>query len=448
VGACSACLLGAFLSIAVGVPSSKASATPSPIQHVVVIYQENHSFDNVLGAFCVKNSRCDGTTTGKLPGGTPIPLKAASDFVPNVDHSTAAQATAIDGGKMDGFALNTGCTKSKGYHCYQQFQPKQIPNLTALATKFAVSDRTFSQSPVPSFGAHIELVASTLDGFTGDNPTNSKFTKKKGPGWGCDSFKDTVWVDQTGHAQTVPACVPAPNGTGPYRPSPVSWTPTIMDRLDGAGLSWKIYANQPSAPDHFAYNWSICPTFADCRYTAQFKNFVDSSTILSDASSGALPRFSVLLPSGPNGPTSQHNGTSMAQGDNWIGQVVNAIETGPAWRSTAIFIAYDDCGCFYDHVPPPHAGMGIRVPMVIVSPYARPSFTDSNVASFSSILAFTEHNFGLSALGPSDASAYDFSGSFNYSQTPLSGVKTTTSAIPKAELTQLRHYRPDPNDPS
>ena len=84
----------------------------------------------------------------------------------------------------------------------------------------------------------------------------------------------------------------------------------------------------------------------------------------------------------------------MAQGDNWIGSIVNAIEQGPQWTSTAIFITWDDCGCFYDHVPPP-PGLGIRVPMLLVSPYAKAGYTDSAAASFASILAYTEHAFTL-----------------------------------------------------
>ena len=120
----------------------------------------------------------------------------------------------------------------------------------------------------------------------------------------------------------------------------------------------------------------------------------------------------------PAGPDSQHNNDSMIQGDNYIGQVVRAVENGPNWSSSAVFITYDDCGCFYDHVLPP-AGLGLRVPMVIVSPWARPGFTDHTTASYASMLAFIEHTFALSPLTRADGTAYDYSGAFNYSQTPL-----------------------------
>src|SRR6266550_6366029 len=124
--------------------ASTNGGTSSPIQHVVVIYQENHSFDNVLGLLCEQDHppRCDGATTGKLPNGKSIQLSKAADLIPAVDHTTAGQAKAVAGGAMDGFGSIKGCTQSDGYACYSQFQQNQIPNLWALATTFAVSDRT------------------------------------------------------------------------------------------------------------------------------------------------------------------------------------------------------------------------------------------------------------------------------------------------------------------
>src|SRR5207302_3842521 len=187
----------------------------------------------------------------------------------------------------------------------------------------------------------------------------------------------------SGPVQAVPACVPTQDGTGPYRPSPVQWVPTIMDRLSAAGFGWHIYAN---GPGQGAYGWSICPTFADCLDTSQHRNVVATRKLIPDARAGTLPKLALVIPSYGN---SQHNGTSMLQGDDWIGRVVDAIMHGPQWRSTAVFITYDDYGGFYDWVAPP-PGLGIRVPMVIVSPYARPGYTDTTTASFASILAFTE----------------------------------------------------------
>jgi phospholipase C len=137
----------------------------------------------------------------------------------------------------------------------------------------------------------------------------------------------------------------------------------------------------------------------------------------------------------------------MLVGDNWIGQVSGAVMNGPEWQSTALFIAYDDCGCFYDHVPPP-PGFGIRVPMVIVSPYAIAGYTDSTTAPFASMLAYIEHTFGLAPLSSEDANAYDFGNSFNYGQRPVGPIRMTQHHVPGWELRWIRQHPADPNDPT
>src|SRR6185503_19546959 len=105
------------------------------------------------------------------------------------------------------------------------------------------------------------------------------------------------------------------------------------------------------------------------------------------------------------------------------------VMNGPDWDTTTIFITYDDCGCFYDHVVPP-PDLGIRVPMVIVSPYAKPGTTDSTTASFSSMLAYMEHTFGLAPLSPADANAYDYANSFDYGQQPLQPIPLSRHPVP------------------
>src|SRR2546423_333248 len=244
----------------------------SPIRHVIVLYQENHTFDNVLGFWCARTGRCDGVTDGALPDGSTTALARAPDVVPQVTHDTSSQRRAVDGGRMDGFGAVPGCTKQDGYRCYSQFRPARIPNTIALAEAFDVSDHTFQMDLVPSWGAHLELAAP---------------------------------------------------------------------RLSAAAVA------------------------------------------------GTLPNFGIVA---PNGWVSQHNYESMRAGDWWIGRLVSALMRGPEWDSTAIFTTWDDFGGFYDHVPPP-AGLGLRVPMLIVSPYAKAGSTDTHVASIASILAFAEHNF-------------------------------------------------------
>jgi phospholipase C len=420
-------------------PVAAADRHHGHIRHVVIIYQENHSFDNVLGRLCVRPGRCDGSRTGKLPDGSPIRLAVSPDVVPPVAHTTGAQLRAIHGGQMDGWAEIPGCSQRTGYACLTQFRPRQIPNLTRLAQHFALSDRTFQMDTVSSWGAHLELVAATLDGFLGDRAPYPTGAELNHMGWGCDSRLDASWrASPDDPATSQPSCVPDysldqreyPYG-GAYRPTPVKHVPTIMDELDRAGLSWKLYT--AAGPGKSGYGWSICPTFAGCLYTSQHRRQVSHGMVLKNARAGKLPNFSVVV---PTWKTSQHNAESMAMGDNWIGKVVSAIEHGPDWRSTAIFITYDDCGCFYDHVPPP-PGLGIRTPMVIVSPWVRAHKVDSHVASIASMLAFTERAFELPALTGRDAAAYGYRRAFDFTQRPLRPVRMIHTRVPKAERRSL-----------
>src|SRR5438445_5233176 len=449
-------------------PNSRAVSTAvSPISHVVVLMQENHSFDNVLGRLCVQYQRCDGATTGLLHDGSAIPLPAAKNIVPGAPHNVQAMTTAIDGGRMDGFDLMV--TPDHGrvgpdYDCYQAFDPSQIPNLAALALSFAISDRTFQSDLAASWGSHLGLVSATLDGFNGDNPCAGAQCPALAPqpspvalgtGWGCDSHRDALWRRAAdARLSYQPACVPDPtlplaNG-GAYRPTHVRWVPTLMDRLDSAKLAWKLYAGSDKLPTsqqgsgfpENGYQWAICPTFADCLYTNQAKNLALASQVIDDATNGTLPAVSIVTPTNAK---SQHNFYSMKMGDNWIGQVVQAIESGPQWSSTAIFITYDDCGCFYDHVAPP-SGLGIRVPMVIVSPYAKRGFTDSNIASYASLLAFIEHTFGLQPLSKTNAAAYDFSNSFDFSTPQLTTILMMQQYETDKNLQYLTEHPTDPDD--
>jgi hypothetical protein len=332
---------------------------------------------------------------------------------------------------MDQFNTLPGCAASKGYLCYTQATASEIPNVTSLAIQYTISDRTFEEDTIPSWGAHLELATGTLDGFNpmpGNNPVRGTAGAGTANDWGCRSKNDAAWGPTN---EMVPSCIPNPDGSGTYKPTPVPYVLTIMDLMDQAGLSWKIYEGKSQ--------WGICPTFAECIYGSQASDMVKDTQVLTDAANGNLPALSFVMPSDAN---SSHNRDSMTQGDNWVGQVVSAIQNSPDWSSTAIFLTWDDCGCFYDHVPPP-AGMGIRVPMIIISPYAKPGYTDSNTASFASILAYIENNFGLPSLGQADQGAYDYSDSFDYSQAPVLKFKPLVQQpIPPASKAYLRQHPP------
>jgi phospholipase C len=444
-----ACLVGVLLGLSltlVAIPERSTPGATNPIQHVVVIYMENQSFDGVLGQLCIRDQRpnCAAASQGKISNGTTIQLQRAPDLVPPVAHGPDGQLTAINGGKMDGFDRINGCKSSNGYACYAQYYPGQIPNTAALARKFAISDHTFELRPVASWVAHLSLVTATVNGFYGDNPDPAPGVDP-GPGWGCNSNKVATWRSSPTSAWIkVPSCVPDKNGNGPFTASPVKWVPTIMDRMNQATppVTWKIYS-KTLRQDSLYRAWGICPTFADCLYTSQKDNVVEDTSLLTDAQNGTLPNVSIVI---PKNIYSQHNGFSMLQGDNWIGSVVSELMNGPQWSSTAIFLTYDDCGCFYDHVAPPQPGLGIRIPMIIISPYAKSGYTDNAVASPASILAYIEHTFALPPLRRADQNAYDYSNSFDYTQSPLGSVSMSSQAVPQWEQDYIRTHS-SPDDP-
>jgi phospholipase C len=385
---------------AFGAPATQAQASSVPIKHIVVLYLENHSFDNVLGYWCDQTRRCLGMPASvTLKGGTVVTPGVTPDTVPQVAHWGSAQQTAIDGGNMDGWGQITGCTASTGYACISGYRPSGVPNFTALASRFAIGDETFSMQDSPSWGGHLYAVMASQDGFIGGNPA----------------------------------------------PAPVSSAPTIMDRLQAAHLSWRIYGSKSGQR---GYIWATCPSIAECLYTQQ-SHIRESEQFVTDAQAGSLPSFSLVVPGDKTARDSQHNQASMTAGDNWVGQVASAVMNGPEWKSTALFITYDDCGCFYDQVRPgtnpDGTAQGPRVPLLIVSPYARPGYTDSTHTSFAGILAYIEQTFGLRSLSKNDAGAYSFANAFNYSQAPLGPVRMVQRPLPAS----ARHLPPpDPDDPT
>ena len=433
--------------LAVATAGSDLAAPPvSPIRHIVVILQENHSFDNLLGRWCHRHHRCDGAVRGKLSSGKWIPLREPSDRVGFVGHSNQAHRRAWNNGAMDGFNRVPGCGAAHHFGCYVQYRPRDIPNFAHLARRFVVADRMFESNGVPSWGSHLELATGgNLDGFTGRNPVHRPGIPRNG--WGCDSLLDAPWRAAPGDPiRMEPSCVPDRAGNGPYRPSPVRWVPTIMDRLDAASVSWKLYTLLPSMASQGypigGYGWAICPTFADCLYTRQSANNVPLFNVLKDASAGTLPNFAVVTPASK---LSQHNGYSMLTGDNYIGQIMSALMHGPEWKSTAVIITYDDFGGFYDHVPSPNGTDAIRLPFVIVSPWAKPRYTDHTYGSLDSIDAFVEHTFGLQPLTARDAKAYDLHNAFDFAQSPQPAVPMTRTPIPRGELRAIRRHPPPPD---
>jgi len=440
-----------------GIPSTVHRAH-SPITHIVVLMQENHSFDNELGFWCDQHrSRCAGMPSKvRLADGTTIVPGITRDNVPGIDHSIHAQTQAL----TNRWDWIQGCRAAKNYACISGYTPSSVPNLATLASHYTILDHAFTMANAPSWGGHLDQFAATTDGFTGDDPHKAK-NVKLGPGWGCDS--NTVANMLPVHGKNVPpqpSCIPdyslgLPHG-GAFEPTLVHHVRTIMDEMDAARVSWKIYAmstaqahRRPHQPPWF-YGWSACPAFADCLYTSQDAKLVNSNKFFADAAAGALPSVSFVMPTGDgNYIYSQHTPQSNAAGDNWIGRIMSAAMNGPEGAATAVIVTYDDCGCFYDQLKPPLAPdgrqMGPRVPFVIVSPYAKPKSTDSTVTSATgSILAFIEWDFALPALGINDRKADNLSTDFNFSQKPVPLPRMVKQKLPASAYRLVWSAAQDP----
>src|SRR5215470_7917276 len=163
------------------------NAQTTPVQHIVVLYLENHTFDNLLGYWCrVHPGRCP---VGGMPSsvtlsdGAVVTPSVTPDKVPGLGHDVAAQRAAIDHGRMDGWQHVPGCAAATRYACISGYTPAQVPNLAALASRFAISDRTFSMAGSPSWGGHLYAVMASLDGFRGDTPSSVRGATTPGPGW-------------------------------------------------------------------------------------------------------------------------------------------------------------------------------------------------------------------------------------------------------------------------
>jgi hypothetical protein len=376
---------------------------------------ENHSLTNLFGFACANGTlgHCPSVAmpaSVTLADGVKVRPSVDPDTVPNVLHNPKFQIL----GMRDQWDKIGGCSRNSTppYACISGYRPSQEPNLISLAKHFAWSDMTFSML-TSSWGSHLFTAASTLDGFDGTNPV----PVTRGNGWGCDSTRVTTYGPSK---QWVPACVPdyhlsLPHG-GAFESTPVPYTKTIFDKLGAAGLGWHVYGAGVSGggldPSAGGYIWSICPTFAECLYTSQANSVVPTAQFFTDAAGGKLPSYSVIAPGEGYAKDSEHNKQSMTAGDNFLGQVASAVMKGPQWSSTVLLITYDDCGCFYDAATPGRNPDGtpqsFRVPVLLVSPFAKPGYVDSTPASQASIAALVEQIFGLPALSANDQKAYRY----------------------------------------
>ena len=374
-----------------------AGPAPHEIAHIVFILEENHSFDNLFGRF----PGADGVTTATVTVGqnhSTIPLVPEPYYLwHDLGHDHVDALAAIHGGKMDGFSHETYSDLFGEKAAYQQLGPQDVPNLYAYAHAFTLSDRTFASLPASTFPNHLHAVAAQDGGVLG-NPQHGTNA------WGCDSVKGTYVLVQRPHGHV----------TGTF---PCFDFMTFADRLTQAHLSWTYYAAPPS---DLGYIWSTLDAFKQIRQTSQWTQQVkDERSFEADARAGRLPAFSWVT---PRADVSMHPPLPVCPGENWIVGKLNALMSGPDWTSTLVVLAWDDWGGFYDHVAPPprHIGAyGPRVPLLVISPYARRGYVTHTVYEFESVLKTAETLWHLAPLGPQDGLANDLLDSLDLTQAPL-----------------------------
>ncbi|MBI3475680.1 MAG: hypothetical protein HY010_08090 [Acidobacteria bacterium] len=406
---------------------------PTKINHVVIIFQENRTPDNLFHDPVLIARGADLASSGKNSLGqtiplTPGPLVTEYDF----GHSHHAFLSQWDNGAMDGSDLVKVSCPDNNPDCappnpqFQYVQASDVQPYFTLAETYTFGDRMFQTNQGPSFPAHQYIISGTSAisetsvMSVSENPTNTDAgqTGCIAPPDGVVKIIDTTDFNAlTNETQTIYPCFEHP---------------TLTDLLDARPLSWKYYSplagsiwTGPNAIEHMCGPDKAPPNGTSC-VGAEWNNHVvlGQTQVLTDISAGKLAAVSWVI---PTNASSDHAKGNDGSGPSWVASVVNAIGNSQYWKDTAIIITWDDWGGWYDHVPPPaiHNSYeyGLRVPLIVVSPYAKAGFISHATHDFGSILKFIENNFGLPeidpAVGYADSRSDSLSDCFDMNQTPL-----------------------------
>ncbi len=346
------------------------------IKHVVFIYKENRSFDNMFGTFPGAN----GATSGPTSFGQVLQLQHMPDAVAHdICHGWGCFILAIDYGKMDGFDLqNVGepCNMNGDFECYGQQTPDQLPNYWLYAQNFALADNYFSPNKASTTPAHLYSIAAQSAGVITNAPD------------GCDSppNDELAVLDANGNLTTQYPCIDMP---------------TLMDELESAGVTWRYYADTKIP-------FNAMELISHLRFGPLWGHNVVDNNFIPDVQSGNLQQVSWLM---ATGEATDHPPYSLCFGENYTVNAINAIMNSQYWTSepTAIIVAWDDPGGWYDHVPPPvldQYGLSMRAPMLVISPYTPDTQLKGSISHVqyepSSVLTFIEDLFGVPALTARD----------------------------------------------
>ncbi|HVZ39414.1 MAG TPA: alkaline phosphatase family protein [Candidatus Kapabacteria bacterium] len=410
------------------------------INHVVVIYLENHSFDNLYGEFAgaegLSNATAANTTqidangapylylpqsdTVNFPANLPNKPFNIDQYVPagqktrDLVHRFYQEQMQIDGGRMDKFAqLSDAKGLSMGYYHTAQFP------LATEAQRYTLCDHFFHGAFGGSFLNHIWLIAAAPPVFP--NAPSSVVAKLDSSG----KLVTDGFVTPDGYAVNTSFTVnaPHPSNVAAANLVPNQTIPTIGDRLTAAGVSWAWYSGGWTAalagnPDPtFQFHHQPFAYFANYADGTQAKadHLKDESEFITAAKNGTLPAVCWVKPIGIE---NEHPGyADVVTGEGHVDSLINVIRSGPNWKDCAIIITYDENGGFWDHVAPPVVdkwGPGSRVPTIIISPFAKVGYVDKTTYETTSILAFIEKRWNLPPLGTRDAAAVPMLNAFSF----------------------------------
>ena len=397
--------LFALLAVLAILSPGLARSQQNPIQHIVVIFQENRTPDNLFHDPVLIAAGADIASSGLNSKGQIIPLKPIS-LATNYDlrHGHLAFLNQYDNGLMDGTDKNpASCIKGAKF-CppsnpgFKYVKAGDVAPYFQMAEQYVFADRMFQTNQGDSFPAH-QFIISGTSAPTADSDLLALSNPLGLP-----------------HAISQTGCK-APTNEFVFMIDPLGvWTkqypcfdhPTLTDLLDNQGISWRYYT--PTAGSI----WTGPNAISHIRFGPAWSNVIMKPTqVLTDISKGRLPAVSWVIPIWWE---SDHPGSPVSLGPSWVASIVNAIGASPYWNNTAIFITWDDWGGWYDHVAPPiisSYAYGFRVPLVIISPYAKQGYVSHVQHDFGSILKFTEKVFGLPSLGYADAKADDLSDCFD-----------------------------------
>ena len=395
------------------------------IKHVVIIFQENRSVDNLFNGF----PGADTAQIGLNSKGQRIQLRPTTlseSF--SMQHNHHAFVVEYAGGAMNGFdqAASTACSTCEAppeMRAYSYVPQDQTQAYWDMARRYTFADRMFQSNSGASASAH-QYITSATSLVSTSSPLLSIDNAIAPSG--------AATADCDAPPGTITSLIDPGTGALSQIANTCFEHPTLFDLLDTRGISWRYYVahlgpglwNGPAAIRHI-------------RYGADYNNVsTPSANVLSDIQSGKLAQVSWVT---PTAAASDHSLVTDGSGPAWVASIVNAIGTSQYWSDTAIFITWDDWGGWYDHVKPPQYNayeLGFRVPLIVVSPYARAGYVSHVQHEFGSILKFTEGTFALGSLGYTDARADDLSDCFDFTQTPLT-FRTISSKRSASYFEQL-----------